>query len=118
MKFLLSFLFIILTSISFSAKLTMDVGGTYKFHGTYQVDEKNLFMTYQNFWTMTTNTPHVFKGNCSGIIKINAGNQVNDIMCHGKNGEDYWYAAFNEIAKGDMQAATSGFTIIEAKGPF
>ena len=72
MKFLLSFLFITLTSISFSAKLTMDVGGTYKFYGTYQVDEKNLFMTYQNFWTMTTNTPHVFKGNCSGIIKIQA----------------------------------------------
>ena len=43
MKFILSFLFIILSTISFSAKLTMDVGGTYKFHGTYQVDEKNLF---------------------------------------------------------------------------
>ena len=75
-------------------------------------------MTYQNFWTMTTNTPHVFKGNCSGIIKINAGNQVNDIMSYGKNGEYYWYAAFNELAKGDMGASISGFTIISARGPF
>ena len=57
----------------------MDDGRAYNFHGTYQVDEKNLFMTYQNFWTMITNTPHVFKGNYSAIIKINAGNQVNDI---------------------------------------
>ena len=118
MKFLLSFLLIILSTISFSAKLTMDVGGTYKFHGTYQVDEKNLFMTYQNFWTMTTNTPHVFKGNCSGTIKFNSGNQVNDIMCYGKNGDNYWYAAFNELAKGEMGASTSGFTIVAAKGPF
>ena len=35
-----------------------------------------------------------------------------------KNGEDYWYAAFNEIAKDDMEASTSGFTIISARGPF
>ena len=78
MKFLLSFLFIILTSISFSAKLTMDVGGTYKFHGTYQVDEKNLFMTYQNFWTMTTNTPHVAYGTCSGTVKTKSKEQIYD----------------------------------------
>ena len=43
MKLLLSFLFIILSTISFSAKLTMDVGGTYKFYGTYQVDEKLIY---------------------------------------------------------------------------
>lgn len=60
-------------------------------------------MTYQNFWTMTTNTPHVFKGNCSGIIKINEGNQINDIMCHGKNGNNYWYTALSELIKGEME---------------
>ena len=31
MKYLLSILFIVLSSISFTAQLTMDVGGTYKY---------------------------------------------------------------------------------------
>ena len=114
MKYLLSILFIVLSSISFTAQLTMDVWGTYKYHGTYQVDKENLFITYQNFWTMTTNTPHVFQGDCSGIIKFKSGNQVNDIMCHGKNKDAYWHASFNDIAKGELGAATSGFTIVSA----
>ena len=33
---------------------------------------------------MTTNTPHVYKGDCSGIIKFKSGNQVNDIICYDK----------------------------------
>ena len=118
MKYILVVLFIVLSSISFTAQLTMDVGGTYKYHGTYQVDKENLFITYQNFWTMTTNTPHVFQGDCSVIIKFKSGNQVNDIMCHGKNKDAYWHASFNDIAKGELGAATSGFTIVSAKGPF
>ena len=35
-----------------------------------------------------------------------------------QNGDDYWYATFNELRKGNLAANTSGFTIIAAKDPF
>ena len=107
-----------LTGISFSAKSLWMLEEHINFMEHIKLMKKKFIYDLSKLLDNDNNTPHVFKGNCSGIIKINAGNQVNDIMCHGKNGEDYWYAAFNEIAKGDMQAATSGFTIIAAKGLF
>ena len=52
-----------------AAELIFEVGG--KFHVThfYQIDSNYNFMTIKNTWTMTTNTPYVGYGNCSGTIK-------------------------------------------------
>ena len=119
MKYLFLLSFIVLSPISFAAQLIMNVGGTYKYHGSYHVDKENLFITYQNFWTMTTNTPYVGYGNCSGTIKTKSQIQVYDLVCHGKFKEGEFFAAFDYSSKGDVQSAsTSEYTFLSGSGPW
>ena len=102
-----------------SAELIFEVGG--KFHVThfYQIDPNYNFMTIKNTWTMTTNTPYVGYGNCSGTIKTKSQKQVYDLVCHGKFKEGEFYAAFDYSAKGDVQSAsTSEYTFLSGSGPW
>ena len=102
-----------------AAELIFEVGG--KFHVThfYQIDPNYNFMTIKNTWTMTTNTPYVGYGNCSGIIKTKLQKQVYDLVCHGKFKEGEFYAAFDYSAKGDVQSAsTSEYTFLSGSGPW
>ena len=121
-----SFIFL-LVSINFfftslnlkSAELIFEVGG--KFHVThfYQIDPNYNFMTIKNTWTMTTNTPYVGYGNCSGTIKTKSQKQVYDLVCHGKFKEGEFFAAFDYSAKGDVQSAsTSEYTFLSGSGPW
>ena len=41
-------------------------------------------MTIQNSWAITTNSPHVAFGICSGIVKTKSKDQIYDLMCIGK----------------------------------
>ena len=108
------------TSLNFkSAELIFEVGG--KFHVThfYQIDPNYNFMTIKNTWTMTTNTPYVGYGNCSGTIKTKSQKQVYDLVCHGKFKEGEFFAAFDYSAKGDVQSAsTSEYTFLSGSGPW
>ena len=102
-----------------SAELIFEVGG--KFHVThfYQIDPNYNFMTIKNTWTMTTNTPYVGYGNCSGTIKTKSQKQVYDLVCHGKFKEGEFFAAFDYSAKGDVQSAsTSEYTFLSGSGPW
>ena len=102
-----------------AAELIFEVGG--KFHVThfYQIDPNYNFMTIKNTWTMTTNTPYVGYGNCSGTIKTKSQKQVYDLVCHGKFKEGEFYAAFDYSAKGDVQSAsTSEYTFLSGSGPW
>ena len=102
-----------------AAELIFEVGG--KFHVThfYQIDSNYNFMTIKNTWTMTTNTPYVGYGNCSGTIKTKSQKQVYDLVCHGKFKEGEFYAAFDYSAKGDVQSAsTSEYTFLSGSGPW
>ena len=121
-----SFIFL-LVSINFfftslnlkSAELIFEVGG--KFHVThfYQINPNYNFMTIKNTWTMTTNTPYVGYGNCSGTIKTKSQKQVYDLVCHGKFKEGEFFAAFDYSAKGDVQSAsTSEYTFLSGSGPW
>ena len=85
----------------------------------YQIDPNYNFMTIKNTWTMTTNTPYVGYGNCSGTIKTKSKKQVYDLVCHGKFKEGEFFAAFDYSAKGDVQSAsTSEYTFLSGSGPW
>ncbi len=102
-----------------AAELIFEVGG--KFHVThfYQIDPNYNFMTIKNTWTMTTNTPYVGYGNCSGTIKTKSQIQVYDLVCHGKFKEGEFFAAFDYSSKGDVQSAsTSEYTFLSGSGPW
>ena len=117
--FLISINFFFTSSNLKLAELIFEVGG--KFHVThfYQIDPNYNFMTIKNTWTMTTNTPYVGYGNCSGTIKTKSQKQVYDLVCHGKFKEGEFYAAFDYSAKGDVQSAsTSEYTFLSGSGPW
>ena len=117
--FLISINFFFISLNLKSAELIFEVGG--KFHVThfYQIDPNYNFMTIKNTWTMTTNTPYVGYGNCSGTIKTKSQKQVYDLVCHGKFKEGEFYAAFDYSAKGDVQSAsTSEYTFLSGSGPW
>ena len=60
----------------YSAQLTFEVGGKFEVTHFYQVSPDYSFMTIQNSWTMTTNSPHVAYGTCSGIVKTKSKDQT------------------------------------------
>ena len=116
---LLTFVYLGLINFVHSAELTFEVGGKFQVTHFYQISPDYSFMTVKNNWTMTTNTPQIAYGNCSGIIKTKLKEQVYDLMCNGKHKEHQFFAAFDYQAFGDvLSASTSEFTWISGTGPW
>ena len=116
---LLTFLNLFFFNSLYSAQLIFEVGGKFEVTHFYQVSSDYSFMTIQNSWTMTTNTPHVAYGTCSGIVKTKSKEQIYDLMCNGKYKDYQFFAAFDYRASGDvLTAGTSEFSWISGTGPW
>ena len=110
-------LFFLLTVKTFSAELTWDAYGHYRFDKVFDISEERKFYTLKNKSVVLTNTGINGKSECGGHMSLlNGADTGTYFICkmEDSNG-DFNYSEFN-TTRGDSGTGVHSFTIISGTG--
>ena len=118
MKLLIkSIIIFLITSKVFSAELTWDAYGYYRFDKIFDISEKRKFYTLKNKSVVLTNAGINGKSECGGHMSLlNGVDSGTYFICkmEDSNG-DFNYAEFN-TTRGESDSGIHSFTIISGTG--